>query len=256
MKSNLAEKLHLKYFPVAILLCNEKPAGALEFTPGRWGCSGAMLTAVTKGKKVVFSRENFGCEGGGVGLGFLNTFSAGMEYFLSNSAPEDLPLRYKNRQSEGYKKSAALTRQWMDNIQPVDFAEKYVVFKPLHEVDMASETPQSIVFYVNPDQLTALIVLANYESAENDRVIAPFASGCQGVCRLSLLENKKKRPRAIIGMTDISVRLYMEPDLLAFSMPYALYQEMEANAEGSFLDRHLWKKITARFQNEKCAASD
>lgn len=247
MECKLAQKLKLKYFPAAIILSNEKPAEAMEFIAGRWGCSGAMLSAVVKGRRAVFSSDNFGCEGGGVGLGFLNQFSAGMEHFLANSTPDKMPPKYKNRQSEGYKKTAALTREWMDNMARVDFSEKYVIFKPLHEVDTAAETPQSVVFYVNPDQLTALIVLANYESPTNDRVIAPFASGCQSVCRLSLIEGRSERPRAVIGMTDISVRLYMEPDMLAFSMPFALFKEMEANADGSFLDRELWHKIVSRF---------
>ncbi|WP_281253676.1 DUF169 domain-containing protein [Sporomusa silvacetica] len=71
MQSEIAQRLKLRYSPVAILFTNEKPQGALEFKEGRWGCVAAMLTAAAKGRRAVFSRTTFGCEGGGVGLGLF-----------------------------------------------------------------------------------------------------------------------------------------------------------------------------------------
>jgi len=38
MESMLARALRLQYPPVAILWSEEKPADALQFVPGRWGC--------------------------------------------------------------------------------------------------------------------------------------------------------------------------------------------------------------------------
>ncbi|MEN6431504.1 MAG: DUF169 domain-containing protein, partial [Smithella sp.] len=36
----------------------------------------------------------------------------------------------------------------------------YVVFRPISDVDPTKEKPQTIIFFVNPDQLSALTVLA------------------------------------------------------------------------------------------------
>ncbi|NLB18102.1 MAG: DUF169 domain-containing protein [Syntrophomonadaceae bacterium] len=45
---------------------------------------------------------------------------------------------------------------------------------------------------------------------------------------------------------DVSARPFIDPDLLSFSMPYAMFKEMEANVEGSFIDKSEWNKVSER----------
>lgn len=251
MQSEIEQRLKLKYSPVAILFTNEKPQDALEFTEGHWGCVAAMLTAAAKGRRAVFSRTTFGCEGGGIGLGLLNQYSPGMEYFLS-TGKEGLPAGYETREPEAFKKSPELAKAWMESVPSVTIAEQYIVFTPLSEVNTKQEEPKVVVFYANPDQLTALIVLANYGSPGWDNVIAPFAAGCQTTCLFPWSEADRKHPRAVIGMTDISVRPRIDADLLSFSVPYVMFREMEDNVPGSFLDKHEWKKIAERIPDKGC----
>ncbi|WP_371373320.1 DUF169 domain-containing protein [Sporomusa aerivorans] len=245
MQSEIAQRLKLKYSPVAILFTNEKPQGALEFKEGRWGCVAAMLTAAAKGRRAVFSRTTFGCEGGGIGLGLFHQYSEGMEYFLSTGKDGLTPVK-GIREPEGFKKTPELAKAWMGSVPSIDIPEQYIVFTPLSEVDTAKEEPKVVVFYANPDQLTALIVLANYGRPGYDSVIAPFAAGCQTTCLFPWSEAAKERPRAVIGMTDVSVRPHIDADLLSFSVPYVMFREMEDNVPGSFLDKHEWKKIAER----------
>jgi hypothetical protein len=51
----------------------------------------------------------------------------------------------------------------------------------------------------------------------------------------------------VVGLTDLSARLYLRKqlggNLLSFAMPFALFREMEANVEGSFLQRHTWQEL-------------
>ncbi|HWR08524.1 DUF169 domain-containing protein [Sporomusa sp.] len=249
MQSEIAQRLKLKYSPVAILFTNEKPQSALEFTEGRWGCVAAMLTAAAKGRRVVFSRTTFGCEGGGIGLGLKNQFSEGFEYFLS-TGKEGLPPVDGIPEPEAFKKTPELAKDWMGSVPLVSIPEQYVVFTPLTEVDAAKEEPKVVVFYANPDQLTALVVLANYGRPGYDNVVAPFAAGCMSACLLAWNEASKERPRAVIGMLDISARPHIDADLLSFSMPYAMLREMEDNIPGSFLDKHEWNKVAERIQRK------
>ncbi|SFL99812.1 DUF169 domain-containing protein [Pelosinus propionicus] len=244
MQSEIAQRLKLRYSPIAILFTNEKPQGSLEFKEGKWGCVAAMLTAAAKGRRAVFSRNTFGCEGGGIGLGLLNEYSEGMEYFLSTGKAGLTPVE-GIREPEGFKKTPELAKAWMESVPSIDVAEQYIVFKPLAEVE-DQEEPKVVVFYANPDQLTALVVLANYGRPGHDNVIAPFGAGCQTACLFPGSEADEERPRAVIGMTDISVRPRIDADLLSFSMPYAMFKEMEDNVPGSFLDRHEWKQIAER----------
>jgi len=243
MRSEIAIRLKLRYLPVAVFFTNEKPFGALEFAEKKWGCVASMLTAATKGKTVVFSRDTFGCFGGGVGLGFGNQFTkvpGGFNNFLSIGAGEGYP------EGEGYKKNPELAQQFVDGLPITDIPEKYVVFKPLSQVAEVKEIPSVIVFYVNADQLSALVVLTNYNRSTNDNVAIPFSAGCHQACLIPFSQGQKDNPKAIVGMTDISVRSVIDADLLSFSVPFNLFNELESNVMGSFLDKHTWKKVVKR----------
>lgn len=256
MKSAIAEAVGLKYSPVAVLWADEKPEGALQFKEGRWGCVAAMMKAAAKGKTAAFDRKTFGCLGGGTGLGFGNqyvNFPGGIEYFLSTGNKKfcqseagrnivrNMPAL---EHGEGYVKTPELAKKFVDNLPMRDIPAEYVIFKPLEQVN--DEEPRVVVFLVNPDQLSALVVLANYERENSINVIAPFAAGCQSVCLLPYKEAEAEKPRAVIGMIDISVRKLMERDILSFAVPYKMFLEMEGNVAGSFLEKETWLKVLER----------
>jgi len=39
------------------------------------------------------------------------------------------------------------------------------------------------------------------------------------------------------------IKRQLKDNLLSFAMPFALFQEMEANVPGSFLERPSWKEL-------------
>lgn len=242
MKSEIARRLKLRYSPIAVIFTNEKPQGALEFAEGRWGCVAAMLTAAAKGRQVVFSRTTYGCLGGGVGLGFGNMypeFPGGFEYFLSTG-------KEGYREGEAYKKTPELAKTLETSLPITNIPEQYVVFKPLTEVDQSQEQPRVVVFYANPDQLSALVVLANYGRPGIDNVIIPFGAGCQSTCLIPWGQASQPSPKAVVGMLDISARPVIDADLLSFSVPFSMFKEMEDNVPDSFLDKHAWHKVAER----------
>ena len=243
MESRIATELKLKYAPVAVIFTDEKPEGALQFKEGKWGCVIAMLTAAAKGRTAVFDRNTVGCQGGRAGLGFgsaYDNFAGGIEYFLSRGRGEGYP------EGEGYRKTPEIARKFIESLPITDIPYTYVVFKPLNAVDPAVETPQLVVFYAAPDQFTALVTLANYESGGYDNVIIPQASGCQGVVLIPLHEAQQPHPRAVVGMLDSSARPFVSPEVLSFTVPYAMFLQMEANVPGSFLERNAWQKVRER----------
>lgn len=260
MDSTIAKAIELKYSPVAVLWTNEKPDGALQFKEGRWGCVVAMLRAAATGKTAVFDRKTFGCMGGGTGLGFGNLyekFPGGIESFysfLSNGNKEFCRTEMgKNivrnmpalEHGEGYVKTPQLTAKFVDALPMRDVPAEYVVYKPLEQVE-DNEELKVVVFLANPDQLSALVVLANYAREAGVHVIAPFGAGCHQTCLLPYSEGEKKTPRAIIGLTDISARKQVDKDILSFAVPYKMFLEMEDNVAGSFLEREVWRKVLER----------
>jgi len=257
VKSRIAEAVKLRYSPVAIVFADEKPEEALQFKEGRRGCVISMLNAAAKGRTAVFDRNTYGCIGGGAGLGFGNTytrFPGGIEYFLSTGnkeffeSEEGKELAKKRPlfvHGEAYKKTPELAKTFIDALPYYDVPTKYVIFKPLEKL-LPTEKPEVVVFLATPDQISALVVLANYGRPGGDNVIVPWSAGCHSICIIPLNEAKSDAPKAVIGLTDVSARKYLEKDILSFSVPYKMFLEMEDNVEESFLTREEWQNIRER----------
>jgi len=269
MDSRIAEILELSHRPVAMLFADEKPGNAVEFKEGRWACVMFSFAGVARGKTAAFSRKTFGCWGGGVGLGFGNRyvdFPGGEEcfsYFLSSGNKNSETGRQVGEEirrnagenefyddfmeGERYLKGPEQVRAFIADLPITDISARYVIMKPIGEVDEQSEKPETITFLADPDQLSALVVLANHGRNTFDNVTIPFAAGCQAIGILSYAEAGKENPRAVVGLVDLSarkaVRKILGKNLFSFSMPLALFREMENNVDDSFLFRNTWKAL-------------
>jgi hypothetical protein len=219
MKSRIAHELKLRYQPVAVLFTNAKPEGAVQFEEGKWGCVIAMHTAAAKGKTAAFDRQRHGCPGGAVGLGFGGFKRPNMAEFLSSGGP--------GTEGEHYWKSPTEAKAFIED----------------------DERPELVNFYVNPDQLSALVVLAGYGRTTTDNVVTRMGAGCHTICLIPLEESRKNPPRAVIGMFDITARPYVDADVLSFSVPFSMFEEMEAGVPGSFLECADWGKVRDRIPN-------
>jgi hypothetical protein len=269
MESQIAQAIRSRLPPVAILFADDKPAGAAHFVEGKWGCLMWLLASAFRGKAAAVDEKTFGCLGGGTGFGFGNQYQrwpGGIEcfnYFLSTGNAsrgregEELSDRHRasfRRESfehvvhgERYLKSPDVTRQFVDHLPVTRIPAQYVICKPLADVDPGKEEPESVTFLVDPDRLSALVVLANYEGPAGENVIIPWGAGCQSVGIYTFREARSARPRAVVGMTDISARRYMNRqfgrDLLTFSIPWRMFLAMESNVAGSFLEAGQWKEL-------------
>jgi uncharacterized protein (DUF169 family) len=268
MKSRIREALGLKYQPVALFWADEKPPYARQFRPGKWGCAIVMFAQAALGRTAALSREAMGCRGGGVGVGFGDLYAespGGIDCFyrflssgnVSDETGRDVAATLEGRMSpqarrtylegEGYFRSPDVAKRFVDALPTRDIPARYVVFKPLDLVDAETERPVTISFLANPDQISALVVLANYGRTTNDNVIAPFGAGCHAVGILSYREGERDRPRAVLGLFDISARRniahLIDRDMMTFTIPLSMYEEMEANVSGSFLEKETWRSL-------------
>jgi uncharacterized protein (DUF169 family) len=259
MKSKIAKAVNLRYSPVAIIFADEKPSAAVQFKEDRWGCVVSMLNAAAKGRTAVFDHKTCGCLGGGAGLGFGNPYigmPGGLEYFLSMGNKEFCESEMgknivKNwpalSHGEAYKKTPEFAKSFADALPYYDVPTEYVIFKPLEEL-LPNEKPEVIVFLSTPDQISALVTLANYARHGGDNVVIPWGAGCHSIGIIPLREGRSDNPRGVIGLIDISARKQVEKDILSFSVPYKMYLEMESNVEESFLTREEWLKVRERNQ--------
>lgn len=271
MESKIASILGLQYAPVALLWSDEKPKNAIEFKQGRFGCVMFLFANAARGRTAVFSRETFGCWGGGVGLGFGNRyvdFPGGEEcfyHFLSSGNKNHPSGRMVGEQmknagmndfyddfmeGERYLKGPEQVESFVQSLPIIDIPNPYVILKPLAEVDAAKVQPETITFLADPDQLSALVVLANHGRKGVENVTIPFVAGCQSIGIMAYAQGKSPEPKAVVGLVDLSarknVRKLLGSKLLSFSMPLALFREMENNVETSFFFRNTWKALNGR----------
>jgi len=270
MHSKIGTALEIVHPPVAMLFADEKPEDAMQFAPGKWGCVMWLLASAAKGRTAVADRETFGCIGGGTGLGFGNRYeswpggvecfhrflSTGIEGWEQGEQIAEHARPHLRREAfeellhgEGYVKSPELVKRFVDELPMFEIPARYVVFMPLDRVG-PDERPETVVFIVDPDRLSALVVLANYGREGCDNVTIPFAAGCQTIGIFPYREARDATPKAVVGLTDLSARRYIGDqlgrDLMTFAVPFALFEEMEADVEGSFLGRPTWRTLLER----------
>ena len=89
---------------------------------------------------------------------------------------------------ERYKKSPDLVEKYVEAVPMTDVPTRYVVMKPLSQVDSARETPVSVSFLVNPHQLSALTIFANYDRPGLENVAVPYVAACNVVGVMSYRE--------------------------------------------------------------------
>jgi uncharacterized protein (DUF169 family) len=268
MESKIAKALKMELNPIAIIWSNKKPEHAQEFKEGKWACSMWMFANAAKGKSAVFSRKTFGCWGNGVGVGFGNKyleFPGGIDCFYNflssgNKSSEEGMKKVESLkpyvsesmyddlvEGERYIKSPENVKKFIEQMPIIDIDAEYVIFKPLKDVNLDEEKPVVIIFPVLPNQLSALVVLANYGRETFNNVIIPWGAGCQTIGIFAYKERESKPQRAVIGLTDISARNNIKKQLgenyFTFAIPYEMFLEMEDNVEGSFLERNSFKEL-------------
>ena len=182
-----------------------------------------------KGDSVCISTNESSCRGGGYWVG-------GVEFTTRENFAKAL------NQREGFKSSDELMCQWLENLKPYLIESGYVVIGPLKD-DQYGQL-KTVTFYVNPDQLSLLLLGAEYNNASiNDNpVITAFGSGCGQMAAL-FGDFDTDIPKAVIGATDIAMRIYLPPDILAFTVNKPMYKQLCELDETSFLYKHFWKKL-------------
>lgn len=228
-----------KYKPCGVFFSDVKPDNALELKKKGNGCIVPLMLKASTGMPFVISESSTGFPCSAFYMGFQDTIFEGIEYFLSNK--EDF-----FRPCERFIQNPALAKAFVDNVHPVKPEKQYLVIKPLEDF-LPEEEPESVLFFVNADQLSALVFLSHFNAPGSmDRVLAPFASACMALVTLPLKLARGGEQKAVMGMFDISVRTRMPQDLLTMAMPYAFLKQLADILPKSFISTQNWKTVQER----------
>ncbi len=141
---------------------------------------------------------------------------------------------------EGLKADHNLMGLWLDASGSYKMEHENLVFGPLKESEY--DYIKTVSFFINPDQLSMLMIGAQYYHSPGDPelVIAHFGSGC---VQLLPLFRDLSIPQAMIGGTDMAMRMYMPPDLLIFTVTKPMFELLCRLDSNSFLEKSFIKEL-------------
>jgi len=199
----------------------------IEPKPRKHMCIFSFYRSWLRGETLHLTKGNAGC--GGCGHWLFSSVTRSREDYVKFLVDD-----------EGLKSSHDLMNQWLDYHRPYEPKYPNILIGPLKQDQY--EYLKSITFFVNPDQLSLLILGANYNNAPGDSspVIAPFGSGCMEL--ITLFKNLDIS-QAIIGATDIAIRQYIPPDILVFTVTKPMFKQLCGLDEKSFLYKTFWDNL-------------
>ena len=205
-------------------------------------CFIGALAKVRKGQSLCFNAKSIGCFGGKRYLGFTKRMMPNFEYFLSCGIPGTV-------EGERYKKSPEIVKEVLEILPPFKSPGRYIVFKRWDMLEESDE-PSVVIFFAKADCLAGLFTLANYDEVEPNGVIAPFGAGCSTIVMYPYLERDADRPRAVLGMFDVSARPFVPKEMLTLAVPMNKFKRMIKNMEESFLITPAWDKVKKRIARD------
>ncbi len=205
---------------------------------GQWNCFMNELWRAQHGENVALDAESVRCFGGKRFLGFTREVSPNLPHFLSCGIPGKL-------EGERYKKTPEIARAGIDSLTIPDAPARYLNARRWDLLEEA-DAPGIIVFLAEPDVLSGLFTLANFDRIDPHGVITPFSSGCGSTVTYPSLERTGKNPRAVLGMFDPSARPYVGPQRLSFAVPMERFATMVDSMPESFLIAPAWAKVRSR----------
>ena len=228
--------------PVAFFYRDEDGGAGRVKPPAGHRCVLADIVRVLRGRSIALDAETIGCEGGRRYFGFADVIRPHFEHFLSCGIPGVV-------EGERYKKSPELVRAYVESMPRFKAPGAFILFKRWDRLEEGDE-PEAVIFFAKPDVLAGLFTLANYDEADPNAVYAPFGPGCGTIVTYPYREKDEDRPRAVLGMFDVSARPCVPPETLTFSVPMKRFTRMVDAMEESFLITGSWRKVLKRIRTK------
>lgn len=221
----LQKKLDMS-FPLIGFYDTPKPENFDDLTDAS-SCMFSFYERWGKGKHLRITKDKFGCPGAGKWLTGSQTRS--FDDYVIFLCDE-----------EGLKANHDLMKKWLEHEKHYEQIYDNIIIGPLKESEYGYL--QSITFYVNPDQLSILSIGAQLLTTPDDPppVTAPFGSGCMQLVTLFRDLNKAE---AIIGATDMAMRKYLPPDILAFTVTKPMFEQLCNLGKDSYLEKRFLKSL-------------
>ena len=176
--------------------------------PGGHQCVFASFKQWHEGKTLHLTKEKHGCGGG--------------HLFGVETMPRERMVEFLCDE-EGLRADHELMNLWLDSAPRYLPVHGHLLFGPLCPDQY--EYLRTVTFWVNADQLAVLCMGATYYTRPDDPepVVSRFGSGCM---QLTSVFDSLDIAQAVIGTTDHSLRRYLEPWMLAFTVTRPMFDRL------------------------------
>ena len=261
MQSNISEVLEMQFPPIALLKSDTKPENAIG--PKGGGCVMSFVAqTIAKRKTTYFGREHITCGGIASGFGwgsgladedavdFQATFlscgvdsSPDKEKYLKRLSKMPKPTREMFMHGERIYSDFETAKKNIEN-RPIYDSEDYVIFKGLENLK-DGEIPRSVIFTVNPIELTVLTQINSSFRDNTACILTPQASACQAIGNFVFKQDESDNPQPVLGPVDFAgrskIKHFIPNDYLTLSMPWKLFLKLEDVSKNSVLQTDFWK---------------
>lgn len=241
--SKLADILKLENHAVAIY--REKTIPEDAFVPENGHCTipSLFMRCTRLGGKCAADSAHSPCRGSKSGFGFGGMGDRQRSAWSASVVPEEIRENIAHKSSGmSYFKDPDIAMLQIAPIKDYGDGTDVIVFQDLDDAISEGRPIEVVAFLVDPSRLTALQQLASYsKTTPGPAAVMPFGHACQQLYAIPRAEGETDDPHAIIGMTDLYARRYVDKDKLSFAVPYKLYLRMDGDIEGSFLTKERFE---------------
>jgi hypothetical protein len=202
-------------------------------SPSPLACLFAFYDRWVDGRTLHLDQDNCGCPGAALWL------------FGLQSAPDD-ELARRLVDVEGIKEDYGLMAESLKTERRHVARFRHALIGPLRD----SQWPylRTVTFFVDADQLSALVMGAEYHRGPGGvtPVVVPSGPGCMKLMPFA----DPDVPQAAIGGTDIGVRRFLPHDVLAFTVTRSMFAGLCRLDQRSFLfkDDLIRMQASRRFE--------
>lgn len=146
-------------------------------------------------------------------------------------------------ESQKYFKNPEIALRQLEAVKDYGDGSDAIVFQDLDSALKEGRPIEVVVFLTDPTRISVLMQLASYsKETPGPAVIMPYGYSCIQIYALPRSEGESDDPHAVLGMTEMYSRRFVDGDQMSFAVPYKLYQRMDSDIDGSFLRKAKFKR--------------
>ncbi|MBQ7702510.1 MAG: DUF169 domain-containing protein [Candidatus Methanomethylophilaceae archaeon] len=233
----LSDILRLENHAVAIY--REKTLPEDAFVPQNGHCTlpSLFVRCTRLGGKCAADSAHSPCHGSKSGFGFGGMGSRQRSAWSASTVPEEVRENMAHKSSGmSFFKDADIAMLQLEPIKDYGDGSDVIVFQDLDDAIDQDKPIEVVAFLVDPSRLAVLQQLAAFsKTTPGPAVIMPYGHACQQVYAIPRGEGESDDPHAVVGMTDLYARRYIDKDKMSFAVPYKLYKRMVDDIDSSFL---------------------